>query len=211
MLVSFACFFVKQLKFVIFESVTKTNSQSPLSDAELLELLQSGKEAAFAAIYERYWSVLYAHSFKMLRHHEQARDIVQEVFTRLWMEAPHLPTTTNLGGYLFVLARNKVLNQLAQQQTRQEHLRSIARFAEEQPRTPLEQLSEKELADFVEQEIQQLPPKMKAVFELSRKQQFTHREIAETFHLSDKTVKKQIHNALKIIRLRLHARIHGLH
>jgi RNA polymerase sigma-70 factor (ECF subfamily) len=127
------------------------------------------------------------------------------------MEAPHLPTATNLGGYLFVMASNKVLNQLSQQQTRHQHLRSLARFADEQPRTPLEQLSEKELSAFIEQEIQQLPAKMKAVFELSRKHQFTHREIADAFQLSDKTVKKQIHNALKIIRLRLHARMHGLH
>ena len=55
----------------------------------------------------------------------------------------------------------------------------------------------------VEAEIAALPPKMREIFELSRKAHLTHRQIAEKLGLSEKTVKKQVNNSLKILRSKL--------
>lgn len=64
-------------------------------------------------------------------------------------------------------------------------------------------IREKQLAALIEKGISDLPPKMKEVFELSRKQKLTHKEIAEKLNLSEQTVKKQVNNALKILRVKL--------
>ncbi|MNI50552.1 RNA polymerase sigma factor [compost metagenome] len=61
----------------------------------------------------------------------------------------------------------------------------------------------RELAERIELEVAQLPAKMREVFELSRNAHLSHREIALRMDISDKTVKKQMNNALKILRLKL--------
>jgi RNA polymerase sigma-70 factor (ECF subfamily) len=59
------------------------------------------------------------------------------------------------------------------------------------------------MEELIEKEIATLPPKMREVFELSRKANLNYREIAEKLNISDNTVKKQMSNALKILRSRL--------
>ena len=62
---------------------------------------------------------------------------------------------------------------------------------------------ERDLARRIEAEIQSLPPKMRAVFELSRKEHKSYKEISDYLNISDKTVKKQVNNALHILRTKL--------
>ena len=52
----------------------------------------------------------------------------------------------------------------------------------------------------IESEIQNLPPKMRRIFELSRQEELSHQEIAQKLDISYQTVKKQVQNALKIIK-----------
>ena len=59
------------------------------------------------------------------------------------------------------------------------------------------------MEELIEKELAALPPKMREVFELSRKANLNYREIAEKLNISDNTVKKQMSNALKILRSRL--------
>ncbi|HEY0272531.1 MAG TPA: sigma-70 family RNA polymerase sigma factor, partial [Chitinophaga sp.] len=62
---------------------------------------------------------------------------------------------------------------------------------------------EKQFMEMIEREIAALPPKMRVVFEMSRKSDYSHREIAAHLDIAEETVKKQIKNALKILRNRL--------
>lgn len=176
---------------------------SSLIDAQLLDLIKSGDEKAFAEIYERYWGLMYQHILKMLGDKDEAKDLVQELFTNMWLKAENIEFDTNLSGYLYVSARNKVINLIRHNQIKKDYLSSLSVFASDSNNTTLEQLNARDLAAAVEREIQSLPSKMREIFELSRKQYLSHKEIAHVLKISDKTVKKQIYNALKIIRLRL--------
>ncbi|MNR38302.1 RNA polymerase sigma factor [compost metagenome] len=64
----------------------------------------------------------------------------------------------------------------------------------------MDQLNERDLATAIEREIQSLPPRMKQVFELSRKENLSYKEIAERLGTSEETVKKQVHNSIKSIK-----------
>ncbi|MGY0035178.1 sigma-70 family RNA polymerase sigma factor [Pedobacter sp. NJ-S-72] len=108
--------------------------------------------------------------------------------------------STNIGGYLYVAARNKVLNLVQQNKVRSDYLTSLGKFSHEMSNVTLEQIDEKDLAQSLEREIAKLPDKMRIIFELSRKENLSHKEIALKLGLSDKTVKKQVSNALKLIR-----------
>lgn len=174
-----------------------------LKDSELLGLLRSGNEKAFAEIYERYWGLMFHHVLKMTGDKDETKDLVQELFTNLWLNAEQIESGTNIAAYLYVSARNKVLNLIRHDKVKNNYLSSLSNFANHHQNSILEQLSAKDLSIAIDREIQNLPCKMREIFELSRKKFRTHKEIAEELQISDKTVKKQINNAIKILRLRL--------
>lgn len=173
------------------------------TDRELLDCLKSGDRAAFAEIYERYWKTMYFHALKMLGDEDDAKDLVQELFASVWTRAASIPFSNNLSGYLYITARNKIINLIQQRKVRRDYLSGLAAFAEEASNGTIEQIDEKELLLIVEKEIQALPHKMRQVFELSRKQYLSHKEIADELDISDKTVKKQIGYAIRMIKLKL--------
>lgn len=173
------------------------------SDQELLDCLKSGDSAAFAEIYERYWKLMYFHALKMLGDEDDAKDLVQELFAAIWTKRKTISFNTNLSGYLYITIRNKIINLVQQKKIRRDYASSLALYAEETSNGTVEQIDEKELLMLVEREIQNLPVKMRQVFELSRKDYLSHREIASQLNISDKTVKKQIGYAIRVIKLKL--------
>lgn len=173
------------------------------SDQELTVLLKQGDQRAFTEIYNRYWAEMYFHSFKMLKDEDGAKDVVQDVFSNLWLKSAGLNPETKLSGHLYITVRNKVFNLIAQNKVRNDYLSSVAAFVTESVSDSL--LDDKQLLELVEAEIQNLPPKMKEIFELSRKDNLSHKEIALKLNISDQTVKKQVQNALKILKPKIRA------
>ena len=171
-----------------------------LSDAELTALLKGKDQSAYTIIYEKYWRLMYAHVYKMLRDEEESKDLIQELFSNLWINAEAIPEGTNISGYLYVSARHKVLNLIRKNKYHNDYLNSLVQFMEEASTETLDYLDERDLAAAIEREILNLPPKMRQVFEMSRKENLTHKEIAARLGTSDETVKKQIKNSLKAIR-----------
>jgi RNA polymerase sigma factor (sigma-70 family) len=92
---------------------------------------------------------------------------------------------------------------IAHQQVESKYVSSLQRFLEEGYCVTDHQVRERQLAALIEKGISELPPKMREVFELSRKQAMSHKEIAEQLNLSEQTVRTQVKNALRILRLKL--------
>ncbi|MET4543302.1 RNA polymerase sigma-70 factor (ECF subfamily) [Pedobacter africanus] len=174
-----------------------------ISDFELLDLLRSDDHAAFAELYERYKVVLYLHAKRMLADQDETKDVIQEVFTQLWIKRADIVISTSIKSYLYTSIRNKVFNLLAHRKFEMNYLNSLQQVIDLGETSVEAQLREKQLIAMIEREIEQLPSKMREVFELSRKHHLSHKEIAEKLNISDKTVKKQINNAIKILRLKI--------
>ncbi len=179
------------------------NEYTKYSDKRLLSLLRLRDQQAFTAIYNRYWGSVYAHIYKMLRDEEEAKDGVQEIFSRLWLKAEQIKSNQNLAGFLFCSARNLVFNLIEKDQVRQNYLKSLTSFVNKVDPNTVDRIDEKDLAALIDLQIETLPPKMREIFELSRKEELSHQEIAEQLNLSYQTVKKQVQNALKVIKLRI--------
>ncbi|MGV3763197.1 RNA polymerase sigma factor [Parapedobacter sp.] len=178
----------------------EATSYKNLSDPELVNLLRKGQEEAFSVLYQRHWATVYQQVYRILRDDDESRDIIQEIFSTLWLKREQLAEDTNMGAFLYVQGRNRVFNLIAKQQVRRDYINSIAQFMEQADMNAVDLLEEKEIAIRIEQEINQLPPRMREIFTLSRKEGHSHRQIAEMLGLSEQTVKKQVQNALKIIR-----------
>jgi RNA polymerase sigma-70 factor (ECF subfamily) len=174
-----------------------------LSDDQLLMLLQHRDEVAFAEVYRRHFSMLYMHAYKMLDDKGLAQDVVQDLFVAFWQKSANLEVRTNLKAYLYVAARNRVLTMIKKQKSNRDFISMVAKVMVEEDNTTMEQISERELLVLIDREIDKLPPRMKQVFELSRKSFMSNKEIAELLGTSEETVKKQVHKSLAILKTKL--------
>ncbi|MGZ3834332.1 MAG: RNA polymerase sigma factor, partial [Mucilaginibacter sp.] len=175
-----------------------------LSDEGLLKEVQAGNRQAFELIYNRYKGVLYIHAYKMLRDEDEAKDVVQELFTKLYSKASIICLRTTLSAYLYTSVRNRILDIIAHRRIKTDYLASLEEFVRQGAYTTDQLMREKELAFQIEKEVSLLPEKMRQIFEMSRNANLSHKEIAVKLDISDKTVKKQISNALKLIKVKLH-------
>lgn len=174
-----------------------------ITDQELLSLLREGNEAAFSRIYNRYFDSLYLHAYKRLRNTDDAKDVVQELFTTLWLKRDTITPKTNLSNYLYTAVRNRILNLIAHQQVAERYLLLLPACINPADCITDYRLRERQLAEIIDKEIQALPAKMRNVFEMSRKGNLTYKEIAEQIELSEQSVRSHVKNALKILRGKL--------
>jgi RNA polymerase sigma-70 factor (family 1) len=176
---------------------------STLSDADLIILLKSDDAMAYTVIYNRYFDSLYLHACNKLKDKEEAQDVIHELFTHLWNKRNELLIKSNLSSYLYISVRNRILDLISHQQVESKYVNSLQNFINEGHCITDHLIREKQLANLIEKGISNLPTKMREVFELSRKEKLSHKEIAAQLNLSEQTVKKQINNALKILRIKL--------
>lgn len=178
-------------------------SYTTLQDQVLFDLMKQEDETAYKEIYERYFDVLYIHAYRRVQNREEAQDIVQEIFTILWDKRESILLTTSLAAYLYTAVRNRILNIISHQQVVASYAQSLQHFIDHGICQTDHLARENQLIAMIEKEIAALPPKMQEIFALSRKAYLSHREIAAELGISEQTVKKQVNNALRILRTRL--------
>lgn len=177
-----------------------------ISDEALFELVKECRKDAYEEIYNRFKGVLYAHAYKMLGDREEVKDVVQEVFVTLWSKKESL-SIKNLSAYLYSSVRNRIIDRVSRQNSKNKYLETMSFFVEHNNyQVPDRILYAKELRALIEHEVESLPEKMRMIFEMSRKQHLSHREIGQKLGISETTVKKQVNNALKILRSKFNDR-----
>jgi RNA polymerase sigma-70 factor (family 1) len=175
-----------------------------LSDAKLVQLLQASDHNAYTEIYNRYFQLLFVHARKKLNDADLAKDLLQEIFTKIWMKREIQLTATNLTGYLYTLMKNRILDLYLHQEVKTKYMRTAKSFIVTNKSSGTDALvREKECSAHINQEIAALPPKMREIFELSRKNQLSYKEIAEKLNTNENNVSKQINNGLKVLKRRL--------
>lgn len=174
-----------------------------LTDSELSALLTNGDHKAYAQLYQRYFRLLYSYAYKKLRDEEQAKDIIQEFFTELWHKRETTIFSTNLAGYFFSAINNRIINYFNRETVKTKYITAFSSFLSTETDTTDHLVREKQLTEMIDREIRALPPKMREVFELSRKQHLSNKEIAGKLAISERTVETQVSNALFRLRSKL--------
>lgn len=174
-------------------------------DGELVLRFCKGDEAAYAEIFRRYNGVLYSHAYNKLRNTDDAKDIVQDIFASLWDNRAAVGETENLAGYLYSSIRYKVINKQIRDKRISDSEVRVMEALESEAELADTRVRERELQLIIEAEVARLPSKMRQIFVLSRNEYLSHHEIAKQLNLSPTTVRKQVQNALKILRLKLGA------
>ncbi|RZK39164.1 MAG: RNA polymerase sigma-70 factor [Pedobacter sp.] len=177
----------------------KKYSSALWTDQNLLDLIrQEDNHVAFSELYDRNWQFLYNSVYNILRHHEDAMDICQALFVWVWENRQSIVIKTNFRAYLYVAAKYKVANMIRSGKVRESLFENV-NFENIQNET-FDVLEVKELKNLIRQLINELPPKCREIFVMSRDQGLTHKQIANKLNLSEKTVDEQISRALSKLR-----------
>ncbi|WP_143307147.1 RNA polymerase sigma factor [Chitinophaga vietnamensis] len=169
-------------------------------DRILFSRVAEGDEAAFRELYHRYNAVLAGSVRKLLKSEEEAAEVLQEVFLKVWMIRETLTDIDNPGGWLYRLSANyclSVLRKHAKERYRQE---GILEEDIKDQHDLSEGFDAKELQGLVKEAIEQLPASRREVFLLSMQEGKSRKEIAGQLDISEHTVKNQLLSARKFIR-----------
>jgi RNA polymerase sigma-70 factor (family 1) len=177
-----------------------------LSDDELVILLKEGNRLAYSEIYSRYFYLMFVFAYKKLRDEELAKDFVQELFTKLWEKRETILENGNLSQYLYISLRSRMFDYFAHKKVQTKYIDSLKDFASANIVGHTDYLiREKQLADYIEKQVQLLPKKMRQAFEMSRKKHLSNREIAQELNTTESNVSQHISNAIKILKTKLNA------
>lgn len=159
----------------------------------------AARERAFDACFRANYAGLYRFARRLLRSAVMAEDVLQDVFLYVWERHEIIDEATPTSAYLYRAVHNAAVNRLRHQ--RIEH-----RFAEREARVavtsaaPPEAVDQEALARAVYEAIEALPERCRLIFTLSRQEDLTYQEIAETLGLSVKTVEAQMSRAFRLLR-----------
>lgn len=173
------------------------------NEQHLIKLLQEGDKDAFEQLYNSYLAKVFRFCKLYISNSEQINDCVQDVFVRIWDSRHLLNADNNLDGYIFIITRNIIFRSFKSHLNMQAvDLTFIAGLSSNTNAEDL--LIKKELEEAITSIVDQLPPRQKEAFNLSRIDQLSYKEIAIFMQISENTVTRHIGEALKTIRKNLH-------
>nr|WP_121272282.1 RNA polymerase sigma-70 factor [Pedobacter schmidteae] len=174
-------------------------SSEGFTDEKLIELIREDDDRqAFDELYNRHWKYLFTASFNMTRDRDDSLDICQAVFLWLWEHRKTLNIKTSVRGYLYSSIKYKIANFIRRGKIRDHFFDELKRV--DSTAFQENELEVKELKVLINQLINDLPQKCREVFQLSRNENMTHKQIADKLGISEKTVDDHILRALKKLK-----------
>lgn len=175
-------------------------STSPHDD--LLARLKSGERDALRQLFEAQYERVCQAIYRLVPDRSTSEDLAQEVFLRFWDKRERITITSSLPAYLRRMAINEALGYLRRQKRWEQDEPSLDTLAGTEASAE-EQYLDAELKAQLNTAINELPPKCRAVFQLSRHEGLAYKEIAEQMGISIKTVENQMGKALRVLRQRM--------
>ena len=187
-------------------------------DLKLIRRCKRGEEAAFAELLTRYRSAIYGLCYRMTRSAEDARDLGQEVFIKVFSLLERYDESFPFSSWIFRIATNHCIDHL-----RRNRLRFLSLDGQTGPDgEPMEMpipdkgprpddvIERSEAMARLEEVVAELPPHYKAIILLRHDQELSYEEIATVLDLPLGTVKARIHRARAMVQQMLQARSYDI-
>lgn len=169
-------------------------------EAEILNDLYNGERGAFVQLYELHAGELYRYIYLFIRSKEDAEDILQNVFTRIWLKRDTLGEVRSLRAFLFRVTRNQVLNYFRSSKVKMRVHKLMASEEAPEDADANEMLQYKQYYEIAKDAIGKLPKRRQEVFRLSHEDGMNTHEIASQLHISTSAVKQHLYAASDFIR-----------
>ncbi|MBK5720900.1 RNA polymerase sigma-70 factor [Dysgonomonas sp. Marseille-P4677] len=171
------------------------------TDSELALLLSRESQDAFKELYIRYKDKLYHYCFHFLKSEEDTNDVIQEIFIRLWEIRNFINPELSFSAFIYTMARNRILNYLRDCNVELQVKKAVYAKASLIKEEGVEaELIFSEYQQIFIDAIDKLPHQRKKIFNMSRKENLSHKEIAEQLGISVHTVQEHISESLRFIK-----------
>jgi RNA polymerase sigma-70 factor (ECF subfamily) len=166
---------------------------SSYTDQQLVKKISTGNDQALAVLYSRFSKGIFNYALRLVRDHEAAEDVLQEVFVAVWQGADGFRQHSSVKTWIFRIAHYQAVNWLR----RQRRLDSANDASPEFPEDPEEAMVVSWRADEVQSALDMLTPNHRATIELAFVHDLSYAEIAEVLDCPIGTVKSRMSHAIK--------------
>ncbi|MBO9733168.1 MAG: sigma-70 family RNA polymerase sigma factor [Chitinophaga sp.] len=174
----------------------------------LLQKVATGDGEAYTVLFRHYSQQVFDVAMVYLKDNGLAREIVQEVFMKIWLKKADMREVKNFKDYLFILTRNHIYDGFKKQLVRVKVYDLLGKSQPASQNDTDHLLLQREYDAILDKAIAGLPPERKKVY-LARKQGWSNEEISLQLNISVHTVKKQMSLAMHAVRAFVKARIHN--
>ncbi|MTK54622.1 RNA polymerase sigma-70 factor [Paludibacter sp.] len=173
------------------------------TEKNFADRLRSDDKKVIDEIFALYHIKIFRFSVSYLKNEDDAYDIVQEVFIKIWEARFSLKSDTNFDAFIFTIAKNAVMSLFRKRLSEQKYLDYLSESAVSNALDTEEQTDYVFLRQKYEQLVETLPVKRKEIFLLSREKGLSNKEIALRQGVSEKTVEDHITKALTYLKKQL--------
>lgn len=170
--------------------------------AEILQGLQDDDQMVLKSLFQEHYLSVCRSISRFVKDKSSVEDIAQDVFIKFWEKRKSLNINSSVAAYLHRMGMNEAISFLR----RKKYFEPEEAIEQNQPNTLYsgeQELLQSELQQNVTNAINSLPPKCRAIFQMSRFEELTYKEIAAKLDISIKTVENQMGKALKVLRVKL--------
>ena len=150
-------------------------------------------------LFDKYAVRLYQFSIKYLRDKEDAEDLLNEVFLKIWENRFAIKSNTSFQAYLFTIAYNDIRKRFLKKSREEKYIQLFAEEYVQESSMEEDQLDYRYFMKKLNEVIDQLPDRRKEIFLLSYKEELKNKEIADRLRLSEQSVKNQLSIARKYV------------
>jgi len=173
------------------------------NDKQLVTRLINNEVQAFDSLFHKYSEKLYRFSFSLLKNEEDSKEIVQEVFFRIWNKRFEMDSSKSFKSLLFTISYNLIIDQLRLRLKDQNYRKFLQDYFDRQVIKTDSNIDFDTLSKQVDTAVEELPGKRKQIYKLSRDNGYSNKKIARELGISVKTVETQINLSLRHIKFRL--------
>ena len=177
------------------------------SEADVVDGIRRGDLKCFEELFLANWDPLCRHAFHYVRSTDDAEEVVQRVFARIWENRSEWSVRGSLHDYLYLAARNASFDHLRHSSVEQRYReRQVAEIVSSSSAAELRSdalVLAREFDAIVERAFAELPPKRREICELRLTAGLSYLEISSRLNISTKTVETQVARGLKYLRSRL--------
>jgi RNA polymerase sigma-70 factor (family 1) len=175
-----------------------------LNDLNTINLLRENDPLVFRQVFDEYHRRIYAYIYKKTGSAYLAEETMQLTFVKLWKYRRSLNAALPLSTHIFRIASTTMID-LIRSEKNQQHLLRVIKHQPDTDADPEAPVEANELKQRVHVIVRSMPEMQKKVFEMSRFEEKSHREIAVALSISIKTVETHISRALKFLRQHLNS------
>ena len=163
-----------------------------------IKKLAEGDVRVFTALHQAFFPKIHQFALMLLKDNQDADDVCQIIFTKVWVKRENLSEVTNLDGYLFTLSKNSIIDYLSSKRIKNNNSNNIPQITD--TTTPYENLVASDMQLLIDMIVGNMPEQRQIIYRMSREQLLNNKEIATKLRIQKKTVENHLNLALKDIK-----------